>query len=228
MNIKSVLTADIKKSKNLEETARMNIQKNIFNLINLFENSYQSDIFSASMTTGDEFQVVINHPSKVYDIYKTIRNKLSENIYAGIGFGEIEFVENRQSPSEMYGTAFYNSRDAIEKAKEKNLDIYFYTGRKTLDMELNTIIQLILFIRNKWTKRQQKILKYYESHKNILQKEVAEHFKISEAAVSKTIKISGYEEVKRGELLIKDLLKRIENPLSFFEKINPRRLRCLT
>ena len=71
----------------------------------------------------------------------------------GLGFGDLEIVEERNIPSEMYGTAFYNSRNAINISKNKNIDIVFSTGFKDVDFILNTLIQLILFMKNKWTKR---------------------------------------------------------------------------
>jgi len=208
------MTVDIRKSTNMEEQERIDFQKQVFQILDTLVNDYKPMIFSASMTTGDEFQIVINIPSKSYEVYMLIQKKFPDKIYAGLGFGDIEIVENRKKPSEMFGTAFYHARNAIEKAKLKKVDLIFNTGFINFDFELNTLFQLRSFINNKWTKRQNIILTYIGSSDDILQKDAAEHFKISEAAISQMKKTSGYELIIDVDNLINKLLLKFEKNYS--------------
>lgn len=228
MDIKCVLTADIRRSKNIKKDARIKIQKQIFTLLDFLKMSYKEDVYSVSMTTGDEFQIVLNHLSQSYNYYKKVKKYLNINMYMGLGFGDLEIVEERNIPSEMYGTAFYNSRNAINISKNKNIDVVFSTGFKDVDFILNTLIQLILFMKNKWTKRQKEILSYLEKNNDILQKEVATHFKVSEPLISKIIKTSGYDLIQQGESLINVLLDKLELQRGIFKTINFAELRNST
>lgn len=204
------MTVDIRKSTRMKDQERINFQKQVFQILDTLVNDYKPIIFSASMTTGDEFQIVINIPSKSYEMYMLVQKKFPDKIYAGLGFGDIEIVEDRKKPSEMFGTAFYHARNAIEKAKLKKVDLMFNTGFINFDSELNTLFQLRSFINNKWTKRQKLIFTYIGSSKDILQKDAAEHFKISEAAISQMKKTSGYDLIIDVDNLIKELLVKLE------------------
>jgi len=53
-----------------------------------------------------------------------------------------------------------------------------------LDMLISPLLQLILYIRGKWSKREKEIIEYLESREGATQTEVAKYF-----GVSKTIYI---------------------------------------
>ena len=207
MTVKCVITVDIKSSTTLNGYQRELIQKRIFDVIERLKEKLAEDLFTIGMTAGDEFQVVINSPEKAIDIFRFLRDNLGTKFYFGMGIGSVEAVAEDLQPSEMYGSAFYSSRKALDRAKKKQVEIVFSTGDEKLDFQLNTLIELIQFVRRKWTKRQREILNFMESHEEIKQKDIAEHFGVSKQAISKTIKASGFELVRRAERLIETLLR---------------------
>lgn len=214
MNVKSVITVDIKGSTKFDASRRSRIQESVLDLINDIEVNFSDDLFTIGMTGGDEFQVVLNSPEETINLFKFVSERMPVQFRFGVGIGGVEVVGDALSPSEMYGSAFYSSRKALNKAKGKQVQILFNTGDEKLNFELNTIIQLVLFIRVNWTKRKKEILRFVERHEEMMQKEVAEHFGISEQAVSKTINRSGFKLVKQGERLIQRLLTSIGSNLS--------------
>lgn len=206
MSGETVVTVDITGSKEFSAERRRQIQRKIFAAMEDLRENFAAELFTVGMTGGDEFQIVLNSPKEIMNIFGFLSRVLPTEFYFGVGVGSIEAVADNLSPPEMYGSAFYSSRKALRNAKDKKVQIVFNTAKENLDFQLNTIIELILFIRGKWTNRQREILNFLESHKEIMQKEVAEHFSVSEQAISKIIKRSGYEAVKRGERLITTLL----------------------
>jgi len=206
VNKKCVVTIDIIGSTVFADQQRAQIQRSIFNVIDQLKAKFVNDLFTVGMTAGDEFQLVINSPEKAIDILKFLKDNLPARFRSGVGFGHIEAVARELLPSEMYGSAFYLSRNAINIAKKKQADVIFSTGDENLDLKVNTIMELILFIQRKWTKRQQEVLKFIDTHEQIMQKDVAAHFGISEQAISKITKSSGFESVRKAEQLVKSML----------------------
>lgn len=203
---KCVITIDVKGSRKLEAVDRETIHFRIFGTIDEISRFFSQDLFAIGMTAGDEFQVVFNSPESSIDVYRFVNPKLP--CYFGVGFGEITHLGTHE-PSEMYGPGFYLSRNAIEMAKKtKRSNIVFRVGDELLDFELNTLFELLTFIESKQTKRQKEIIAFLSSHESEWQKFVAEHFNISEQAVSKIRKKSGFELIQRTEHLSKTLLGR--------------------
>jgi hypothetical protein len=188
---------------------RRQVQGRILNILDQLKNRFADSLIAAGMTLGDEFQIVMSSAEKVLDVLNFLKDELKIEVYSGVGIGSIEAFTERASPSEMYGEAFYLARNAVNEAKKKQREITFATGNEKIDFELNTILELALFIRRKWTKRQKTILSFVEASNEIRRKEIARHFNITEQAISKTIKISGFELFKRAILLIKSLLASI-------------------
>jgi hypothetical protein len=206
MSIACVIIVDIKGSTMLGNNRRRQVQRNIFDILGQLKQRFADDIVGADMTLGDEFQIIFNTPEKALDIYEFLTSQLKTPFYTGVGVGSIESFTDKKSPTTMYGEAFYRARDAVNNAKKKQIDITFATGNRKLDFELNTITELTLYIKKKWTERQQTIINYLKQHDTTTQKEAAKHFRISETAISKTLKTSGYETIKKATQLTKTLL----------------------
>ncbi len=204
-----VMTVDIKGSTRLGQDERRGVQENIFNILKGLGTVFEGSVVTASMTTGDEFQVVLESPREAIGVYKFILREMRAGVHVGAGVGEIESVEEASSPSEMYGPAFYRAREAIEVAKGEDVHIYFKTGDDEADFELNTVLELLGYIRDGWTDRQREIIDFIDTHRESLQKEVAKELRVSEAMISKTIRNTGYEKVRKGELLAREILGRL-------------------
>jgi hypothetical protein len=219
MCAKCVVTVDIKGSMSVSGERRKRLQRSLFNVTERLK-KFSDDLFAVGMTGGDEFQAVLLSPKKAMDVFKLVQNHLAVDFYFGVGVGSVEAVGKKFSPSEMYGSAFYSSRDAINEAKKRHVQLVFRTGNENLDFQLNTIAELLLFIRGGWTRRQREILNFMESHEETVQKRVAEHFGVSEQAVSKVVRVSGFELVRQAEKLVRVLLAVLENskPLKVYAR----------
>lgn len=213
MSSNYVLTVDIKSSRQLNELEREKTQNQVLNIINGLE-SQKNKIVTIGMTAGDEFQIVLNNPESIFDVYRFLQNNLQVKLYYGIGIGQIKAVKEGLRPSEMYGSAFYLSRDALDEAKKKEVNIVFKTEDKQLNSLLNVIMEFTHFIRNNWTPRQKEILSFveqrFEHNEKIKQKFVANHFDVSEQYISKIFKKTGFELVIKGEERITSILKKKE------------------
>lgn len=207
MDSKCVITIDIKNSRQIELVTREKIHAKIFEVMDTIKKICPAEVFAIGMTAGDEFQVVLNRAELSIDIYKLVKTEFPVSCYFGVGFGSISHL-GKELPSEMYGDCFYLSRNAIENAKIKNSEIIFKVGDDLLDLELNTLFELMNIVRRKQTKRQKKIVGFLTSQKYDFQKELAQHFAVSEQAISKMIRNSGFETVNRTEQLAKTLLDR--------------------
>lgn len=214
------MTADVVGSRRYTKEQRRDIQTRIMDILvilrqtSLAEESEIPDfkaripgMVTLGMTRGDEWQIVLSSPEAVIEIIRTVEQYTSVELRFGVGIGPIEKTSHDQIPSVMYGRAFSLSRKALEKAEKEDVVICFSTDDEELDFKLNTIMQMILFIKRKMTKRQREILRFLEVDENILLKDVAHRFQVSPQNISKIKKTSGYEEVKRAEDLIRWLLK---------------------
>lgn len=210
MSIACVIIVDIKGSTMLGNSRRRQVQRDIFAILDQLKQTFADYIISADMTLGDEFQIILNTPEKALDVYEFLASQLKTSFYTGVGVGSIESFADKISPTTMYGEAFYRARDAVNNAKKKQIDITFATGNQKLDFELNTITELTLSIQKKWTERQRTIINYLKQHDTMTQKEVAKHFRVSETAISKTLKTSGYETIKKATQLTKTLLAQMK------------------
>lgn len=204
-----MITVDIKSSTSLGGRQRKIVQKSVFDVIEKLKTRFDRYILSVGMTAGDEFQIVVNFPEKSIDIIAFIQQSLPARFYAGVGVGSIESVSGKLSPAEMYGTAFYRSRDALNQAKKRKVDVVFSVGDESLDLEVNTLIELALFVRGKWTGRQREVLDYIESHEGLTQAQIAKHFEVSKQAISKIMRTSGFESLRRGKRLVATLLANL-------------------
>ena len=203
-----VITVDLRKSRMLAD--REAIQRDILNLIKELNSRFKSDILAEfMMTLGDEFQGVLKSPKKALEVFRYIKKKLPASFYCGVGVGGIDTPLSNK-PSEMDGPAFHRSRDALDEAKKKKLDIVVKSGNHELDSLVNILMKLTLYIRGRWSKRQREIIEYIESREGIMEKEVAKHFNVSRQYISKVIKESGWRIVKEAEQLADKYMDKLE------------------
>jgi len=182
----------------------------ISSINNLLENLRNIPGISASgFTAGDEFEVVLQRPSIMLDVIHLVRFMLSVECRIGLGLGVIENPENN-FPNQMYGSAFTRARDALNRSKKFDVEMYVVTHNKKFNKNVNTVLSLLSFIRKKMTFNQKRMYDsflYYQNFENVkLQTEFADIMNVTDAMVSKTLKNIGYDELVNGERLIEELL----------------------
>jgi len=203
-----VITVDIKGSKKLKDRAV--IQNEILNLLSNLNKKFSDHIIADFMITlGDEFQGVLKNTKPILKIFKYIKENLPVEFYCGVGVGSIETPLSRK-PSEMDGSAFHRSREALEEAKKKRIEIVFKSDHEEIDFPLNSIMELILYVQNKWTKRQREVISFLESQKDVNLSVVAKHFRVSKQAISKIIRAAGWKAIRKAEKVVEHYLELLE------------------
>jgi len=203
-----VITVDIKGSKKLKNRAE--VQSKILNLLNGLNKEFSSLLIADfMMTLGDEFQGVLKTTNVILNIYKYVKRNLPLEFYFGIGIGYIE-TPLRKKPSEMDGSAFHHSREALKEAKKRNTELVFKSYSEEIEFVLNSVMKLILYVKSKWTKKQRERISFLESGENIKLSDVAKKFQVSKQAISKMFRTAGWKEVRNAEKIVKDFLKKLE------------------
>lgn len=204
-----VMTIDLKRSKKLRNRAL--VQTKVLTLIDDLNQKFKKDLQAGFiMVLGDEFQGVLTSSKKAYQIFKYVKSRLEIESCCGVGIGSISTALSK-NPSQMDGPAFYKSREALKEAKKEKVEIVIKSNNEEKDQLLNTMVHLILNIRKRWTKRQNQIINYFETHVNATQTEAAKHFNTSKQAMSKTVKITGWKEIRRAEKTVDELLGKLNS-----------------
>jgi len=203
-----VITVDIRRSKEIKNRAE--VQSRILNILNSLNIKFGTFLIADfTMTLGDEFQGVLRTTSIVLDVFKYIKKNLPVKFYCGVGIGSIETPLSKR-PSEMDGSAFHRSRDALEEAKKRKIELVFKSGNERIDFILNSITELILHVKNKWTKRQRDIISFLESRENVRLSDAAKKFRVSKQAISKIVRAAGWKAVRNTEKVVEYILKSLE------------------
>ncbi|MHA1721738.1 MAG: SatD family protein [Candidatus Baldrarchaeia archaeon] len=208
MHFACVITVDIRRSKEIKNRAE--VQSRILNILNSLNIKFGTFLIADfTMTLGDEFQGVLRTTSIVLDVFKYIKKNLPVKFYCGVGIGSIETPLSKR-PSEMDGSAFHRSRDALEEAKKRKIELVFKSGNERIDFILNSITELILHVKNKWTKRQRDIISFLESRENVRLSDAAKKFRVSKQAISKIVRAAGWKAVRNTEKVVEYILKSLE------------------
>jgi len=170
----------------------------------------RADKLSFSIIQGDEFQFVIQNPALVYQFvvyYRLILalNDLKPSFRAGIGLGEISI--SGEDSYKMDGSAFHNSRDAIQKIntpKHKNRITNIISGNKDLDAQFEIIAMYNDFIEQRWSDKQRKSIYLYKKLGSL--EKAATNEAISYQAMQQRIRISGYQQLDIGFINYQSLL----------------------
>lgn len=206
----AVLTIDVKQSTELSPEQMHQANKEIKTIIQEIPNHTTESIIAIGFTAGDEFEIILENLNDLNKVIYFLRANLSVEFRLGVGTGTVENKNPDKDPSQMWGTAFQKAREALDKAKERDMQVHIETGEDELDAHLNTIIELICFIRASLTQTQRRILDQYNYQSTFLgletQRELADRLNISDAMVSKTLKKTGYEFLRNGERLVQRLL----------------------
>lgn len=214
-----VMTVDIKDSTKLIRNEMSIVSREISEIILESKDLFRNTIFSSGFTTGDEFEIALESPANFFELIYYIRGKLTAEFRMGIGLGIIESPNEFLDPNQMWGSAFTRARTALNRAKEKDVEIFIITYNNNINNQLNTILNLLFQIRKNLTINQKKIIDQYNYYIHIqnrqLQKDFANQINVSSAMVSKTLKKSGHKQLQEGEYLIQQIL------CDFFNRIVP-------
>jgi len=179
---------------------RSNAQKNLFTILNELNLKYSNAILSKfTVTTGDEFQGLLNHAELIPDLIWDLESSLKYHIRLGVGCGRLSTPLQPDSIG-MDGSVWHAARDAIKDSYvNKHYGGVFKNFSYRDDLILNGFARILYLHRKRLTSRQLRIVNLLRT--GMSQGNVADRLRITRQAVSRHGLLAGwnaYEEADKG------------------------------
>lgn len=200
-----VLVADLVESKKIKQRAAF--QKRLVRIFDRTEDIFGKDFYApVRITRGDEMAAVLNKVENLYQIINHLTNEVYPNRIRFVFVrGTLNAGLETKDAGIIDGPAFSLANEQLIRAKKKNLNSVFMLGDPVIDEALNSLANLVEWLKQDWTKSQRKIYNLYQKLKN--QKEVAKKLKVSQQNVAKTLKSIGWGNIMMAEKSINNLLE---------------------
>jgi len=143
---------------------------------------------------GDSFQLAVPVSlalESAFRIKSLIKCNNMIDVRLSIGIGTIDYKGKKITESN--GSAFIHSGEAFEKLKNHTLIIK--SPEKSFDEYFNPILRLVSFITDQWKPATSETIFYALSHKNLLQKEIAEKLSKDKTTINRALKRGAYDEL---------------------------------
>jgi len=160
------------------------------------------------VTHGDEAQALLKKQDapEAFRIFEFLTVAMrTASLRCGVGLGTLS-TDIQAEAIGMDGTAWQNADAALETAKAKRRAIYFQGFEPVLQLHLNALGNLLCYIQSRWTGEQVEVIRLLEECSS--QKEIAARLGVSEVAVSKRLKASGWQYYSEGRAALELLLKQ--------------------
>ena len=185
----AVITGDIINS---TEKASVNWLEELKSVLN----QYGSNPNKWEIYRGDSFQLKIPIEKAIlvaFHIKATIKQIKNKDVRMGIGIGKEDYVSKKISESN--GTAYQNSGLCFESLKKSNLAIR--SNDADWDEPLSIMLELILFIADKWTESQAEVIKAIIENPKKNQNQLAKLLEKTQSTISASLDRSGFESLVR-------------------------------
>lgn len=183
----AVITGDIINSRKVNSEVWLPKLKEYFSKIILDTEKWE-------IYRGDSFQIEVEIENAL-EIAMCIKALIKSNnkidVRMSIGIGEKNFKGKKIT--ESYGTAYINSGESFEKMKNNTLILR--SPFQEFDDYFNPILRLLSFISNNWKPITSETIFYSLTHRNLLQKEIAERLSKDKTTINKALKRGGYDEI---------------------------------
>lgn len=179
---------------------RENFQKGFEETCNEINIKYTKDMYADfKILKGiDEIGGVLLTMSNSYEIITNILERLYPNLMRFVlVLDYIDTSVETRNVTKMDGPAFHKASDIMSTLKKSKLMFDMYVGDKVIDTAIAGQINLILLLKKNWSARQHQIVREYKIGKN--QYDVAKNLGITQQAVSKTLNLSRWKEIKNIE-----------------------------
>jgi len=193
-----VILGDVISSSRISD--RENFQKRFEETCKEINIRYTNDMYADfKILKGiDEIGGVLSTMSNSYKIITNILERLYPNLMRFVlVLDYIDTSVETRNVIKMDGPAFHKASDIMSTLKKSKLMFDMYVGDKVIDTAIAGQINLILLLKKNWSARQHQIVKEYKISKN--QYEVAKNLGITQQAVSKTLNLSMWKEIKNIE-----------------------------
>ncbi|WP_375578245.1 SatD family protein [Marivirga tractuosa] len=185
----AIITGDIINS---TEKASVNWLKELKSVLN----QYGSSPEKWEIYRGDSFQLKLPVEKAIlaaFHIKATIKQIKNKDVRMGIGIGMEHYVSEKISESN--GTAYQNSGLCFESLKKSNLAIK--SNDTEWDEPINIMLELVLFIADKWTESQAEVIKAIIENPKKNQNQLAELLEKTQSTISISLDRSGYDSLQR-------------------------------
>ena len=211
------IIADIKNSRKIAN--REIFQKEFINTVKNVNQKFESSIVSKiTVTTGDEFQGLINDPSIIIDIITYLRlNLKSVEFRYGVGIGSLITDVDKNIAIGSDGPAYYMARDAINSVKKiensnkkAKTDIMIYSEEPLKDLSyINLLLKNNYYLYTKMSAHQREIVNYFILNNDKNEKDTSDKLNISQQSINKTLHSAGYYYYKENCEFIKKMMEEI-------------------
>ena len=185
----AIITGDIVNSKLVEAEKWISTLKSTLNQYGQtpkFWEIYRGDSFQLRVPVEKAIMTTLH-------IKSTIKQFDNLDVRAGLGIGDVEY--NSKRITESNGSAFVRSGECFDALKKQN--IMFKSGSEDLNQAINTMLNLSLYISDKWSVTVSEIIKLAIERPELKQKELAEILSKSQSNISEALKRGGFDEIMR-------------------------------
>jgi hypothetical protein len=216
-SIKAVLTGDIVGSTRLNPSRRQDLFNTFIFLSKLLQTNFPEDIsYALSNFRGDSWQLIVNRPQKSLEISLFIRTYFRFNFEKekidsriAIGIGKVNFIP-KENLSAGDGPAYICSGHLLEGLTSSRMAIGFAVDKiNSFEPCVENLILLLDHIITSWGTSQCQSV--YWAMQGLKQKEIALNWMpkaISQAAVSKSLDIAGWDKIKKSLLFFEEVLSK--------------------
>lgn len=159
---------------------------------------YSGDSFGAVCTDISSATEIILFMQKIQKYYKS-RFVLIED--------EISYGIDKKSFLTLVGPALWKSEEKLDSIKKSKMIFVADLQNKLLTITVNTIMNLILSVKNDWSEQEWEVYRNY--NQEIKQKELAGKMGITQQYVSKIIKQARLHLIKESEENLKRIIDGI-------------------
>jgi len=206
----TVIAGDLIKSSEIVD--RQAVSRHIDGILEEVAVEYRRFLYAPLiMTKGmDEISGILTNPGPAQQICRRLNYALFPNCFRfAIVRNSLDVNVDSGDASKIDGPAFHLAAELIEGLKKENLFYAFRLNAEQpfLDDLLGSMANLVTLIANKRSRRQDTILREYMKLER--QKDVASKLRISQQAVSDSLKGFHWNYIKKVELQIDSVLKNL-------------------
>jgi hypothetical protein len=156
----------------------------------------------------DEIGGAVESPARLYGILGSI----SDHIYPArmrfaVVSGEVSAGDDARDTSLMDGPAFHDAAKIMQRLKSTGRTAHLLLGDADMDPLLTAQVNLLFALKEQWSLQQRRIVAVYDRLRR--QNAVAAELRISQQAVSKTLRRCLWNEVHAVEEQLEAALQRM-------------------
>jgi len=204
----TVISGDLVRSRDISQ--RDAFSEKLNKTLEAVNRDFDDEIFAPlTVTKGiDEISAVLKKPGLSYRICRSLNDRIRPHSFRfAIVTGALDVAIEAHDARQMDGSAFHTASGLLLAGKKKDGLYFFKVGGSVTEVDslLEDLALLIHIIRQNWTPRQYRIIQLYSGLGN--QFEVASRLKITQQAVSDSLRKSHFQDLKRAEESIEAMLK---------------------